>query len=107
MDEVMAGFGRTGKMWGFQHYDGVVPDIVTSAKGLTGSYLPLAMVALREPIRQHFVDAPLGWGSTFQVRWDASRTWRRAYTHSAIARSPPAPPSYRRTRSRWRAPTSA
>ena len=78
MDEVMAGFGRTGKMWGFQHYDGVVPDIVTSAKGLTGSYLPLAMVALREPIRQHFVDAPLGWGSTFQVRWDASRTWRLA-----------------------------
>jgi adenosylmethionine-8-amino-7-oxononanoate aminotransferase len=67
MDEVMAGFGRTGKMWGFQHYDGVVPDIVTSAKGLTGSYLPLAMVALREPIRQHFVDAPLGWGSTFQA----------------------------------------
>ena len=83
MDEVMAGFGRTGKMWGFQHYDGVVPDIVTSAKGLTGSYLPLAMVALREPIRQHFVDAPLGWGSTFQVRWDASRTWRLTYTHSA------------------------
>ena len=84
----MAGFGRTGKMWGFQHYDGVVPDIVTSAKGLTGSYLPLAMVALREPIRQHFVDAPLGWGSTFQVRWDASRTWRLAYTHSAIAHRP-------------------
>ena len=106
MDEVMAGFGRTGKMWGFQHYDGVVPDIVTSAKGLTGSYLPLAMVALREPIRQHFVDAPLGWGSTFQVRWDASRTWRLAYTRAApslTARSS----LYRRTRSRWRAPTSA
>ena len=106
MDEVMAGFGRTGKMWGFQHYDGVVPDIVTSAKGLTGSYLPLAMVALREPIRQHFVDAPLGWGSTFQVRRDASRTWRLAYTRTApelTARSSLS----RRTRSRWRAPTSA
>ena len=34
-DEVMCGFGRTGKMWGFQNYDGVVPDIVTSAKGLS------------------------------------------------------------------------
>ena len=94
----MAGFGRTGKMWGFQHYDGVVPDIVTSAKGLTGSYLPLAMVALREPIRQHFVDAPLGWGSTFQVRRDASRTQPAAHrpriaTHPAHSHpsTPPAP----------------
>ena len=35
LDEVMVGFGRTGEMWGFQHYPGVVPDIVTSAKGLS------------------------------------------------------------------------
>ena len=33
------GFGRTGKFWGFQHHEGVVPDIVTSAKGLSGAYL--------------------------------------------------------------------
>ena len=32
LDEVMVGFGRTGKFWGFQHFDGVVPDILTSAK---------------------------------------------------------------------------
>ena len=100
----MAGFGRTGKMWGFQHYDGVVPDIVTSAKGLTGSYLPLAMVALREPIRQHFVDAPLGWGSTFQAR----NTARNSARNSARAQfSDASSLCYRRTRSRWRAPTSA
>merc|ERR550514_405588 len=52
-DEVMMGFGRTGKFWGFQHHEGVVPDIVTSAKGLSGSYLPLSLVgnaARLEPV---------------------------------------------------------
>ena len=46
----MVGFGRTGKMWGFQHYPGLVPDIVTSAKGLSGAYLPISMVAMREEV---------------------------------------------------------
>merc|ERR1719235_1645352 len=55
LDEVMAGFGRTGEMWAFQHFDNVIPDIVTSAKGLTGAYLPLSMVGVREKIRQHFL----------------------------------------------------
>lgn len=67
MDEVMMGFGRTGTFWGFQHYDGVVPDIVTSAKGLTGSYLPLAMVAVRQPIKDFFEEKSIGWGSTYQA----------------------------------------
>ncbi|MCA9602122.1 MAG: aminotransferase class III-fold pyridoxal phosphate-dependent enzyme, partial [Myxococcales bacterium] len=40
MDEVLAGFGRTGKWFAFQHY-GIQPDLVTCAKGLTSSYLPL------------------------------------------------------------------
>ena len=44
--QVMVGFGRTGKFWGFQHYDGLLPDIVTSAKGLSAAYLPLSMVAM-------------------------------------------------------------
>ena len=51
-DEVMVGFGRTGTMWGFQHYEGVLPDIVTSAKGLTAAYLPLAMVGVRQHIKE-------------------------------------------------------
>eukprot|EP00493_Phyllostaurus_siculus_P024988 UN25331 len=38
LDEVMVGFGRTGKFWGFQHFDGVIPDIMTSAKGLSAAY---------------------------------------------------------------------
>jgi 4-aminobutyrate aminotransferase-like enzyme len=42
-DEVQAGFGRTGTMWGFEHY-GIVPDLVTLGKGITSS-LPLAAIA--------------------------------------------------------------
>lgn len=42
-DEVQAGFGRTGTMWGFEHY-GIVPDIATFGKGISGS-LPLSAVA--------------------------------------------------------------
>ena len=42
-DEVQAGFGRTGTMWGFEHY-GIVPDLVTLGKGISSS-LPIAAVA--------------------------------------------------------------
>jgi len=66
-DEVMVGCGRTGKMWGFQHYDGVIPDLVTCAKGLSGAYLPLAAVAMRQPIKEFFESNPLGWGATYQA----------------------------------------
>ena len=66
-DEVMVGFGRTGKMWGFEHYEGVVPDLVTSAKGLSSAYLPLSMVALSEPLFEHFRTTPIGWGSTYHA----------------------------------------
>jgi taurine--2-oxoglutarate transaminase len=51
-DEVMAGFGRTGRWFGVDHYD-VVPDLMTMAKGLTSSYLPLGAVGMR----QHIADA--------------------------------------------------
>lgn len=66
-DEVMTGFGRTGKMWGIQHYDGVVPDIMTSAKGLTGSFLPMSMVGVNQKLKQHFDETTCGYGSTFQA----------------------------------------
>merc|ERR1712032_1446081 len=59
------GFGRTGKMWSFQHYDGLIPDILTSAKGLSGAYLPLSMVGMRQKIKEYFMDQPLGWGATY------------------------------------------
>jgi taurine---2-oxoglutarate transaminase len=64
-DEVMVGFGRTGEFFGFQNYDGVIPDIVTAAKGLTSAALPLSMVACRKHIMDAFDDKPLGWGSTY------------------------------------------
>jgi taurine--2-oxoglutarate transaminase len=66
-DEVMVGFGRTGKMFGFQHYDGVMPDIVTSAKGISSAAIPLSMTACSDEIMQFFEDKPLGWGSTYQA----------------------------------------
>ncbi len=48
LDEVQAGFGRTGKMWGFEHY-GIVPDLATFGKGISSS-LPLSAVAGRPDI---------------------------------------------------------
>jgi taurine--2-oxoglutarate transaminase len=52
-DEVMAGFGRTGKWFAIQHWD-TVPDLMTMAKGLTSSYLPLGAVAMNHKIADHF-----------------------------------------------------
>src|SRR6478736_1391373 len=52
-DEVMAGFGRTGKWFAVDHWD-TVPDLMTMAKGLTSSYLPLGAVAMRHHIAEAF-----------------------------------------------------
>ena len=52
-DEVMAGFGRTGKLFAFEHGD-IVPDIVTMAKGLTSSYIPLGCMGVSDKIAEHF-----------------------------------------------------
>jgi len=65
LDEVMVGFGRTGKTWGYQHFDGVIPDIFTSAKGLSAAYMPIAVVGVRQKIRDFFMDNAMGWGATF------------------------------------------
>ncbi|MCU0771597.1 MAG: aspartate aminotransferase family protein [Verrucomicrobia bacterium] len=52
MDEVQAGFGRTGRFWGFEHY-GIVPDLIACGKGITGS-LPLSAVIGRREIMDQF-----------------------------------------------------
>src|SRR6266550_6659961 len=52
-DEVMAGFGRSGRWFAVDHWD-VVPDLMTMAKGLTSSYLPLGAVAMNHKIAKHF-----------------------------------------------------
>ena len=59
-DEVMAGFGRTGKVFAFEH-GGITPDIVCMAKGLTSSYVPLGAVGMRDEIAKHF-DENVFWG---------------------------------------------
>ncbi len=60
LDEVMTGFGRTGRMFACQH-EGVVPDFLCLAKGLTGGYLPLAATLTTERVYEGF----LGAGKTF------------------------------------------
>jgi 4-aminobutyrate aminotransferase-like enzyme len=52
-DEVQAGFGRTGKFWAFEHYEGVVPDLICCGKGISSS-LPLSAVIGREAIMDQF-----------------------------------------------------
>jgi len=53
-DEVMTGFGRTGKMFACEH-EGVTPDLMALAKGLTGGYLPLAATMVSEAIFNAFL----------------------------------------------------
>ena len=52
-DEVICGFGRTGKAFGFMNYD-VKPDIITMAKGITSAYLPLSATAVKKEIYEAF-----------------------------------------------------
>jgi taurine--2-oxoglutarate transaminase len=63
-DEVMAGFGRTGEWFAVDHWK-VVPDLITMAKGLTSSYLPLGAVGMRRHIAQHFQDRVFFGGLTY------------------------------------------
>jgi taurine--2-oxoglutarate transaminase len=63
-DEVMAGFGRTGEWFAVDHWK-VVPDLISMAKGLTSSYLPLGAVGMRHHIAQHFQDKVFYGGLTY------------------------------------------
>ena len=53
VDEVMAGFGRTGRWFAIDHWH-VVPDLITMAKGLTAAYVQLGAVGMRRHIAEHF-----------------------------------------------------
>jgi taurine--2-oxoglutarate transaminase len=63
-DEVMMGFGRTGKLFAFEHW-GVKPDLVTFAKGVTCGYVPLGGVAVSSKIAEYFDDHLLSCGLTY------------------------------------------
>jgi len=65
-DEVMSGFGRTGKWFAVDHW-GVTPDIITMAKGLTSGYAPLGAVAMREEIAEFFNERIFQSGLTYNA----------------------------------------
>jgi len=63
-DEVMSGFGRTGRWFAMDHW-GVVPDIMTMAKGATCAYLPIGVTIARKHIGDRFKDQFFSHGATF------------------------------------------
>lgn len=66
MDEVMSGFGRTGKWFGFEHHD-IIPDMICMAKGLTCGYLPFGCLMLTDRIAKKFDDVVLAIGLTYSA----------------------------------------
>ena len=65
-DEVMSGFGRTGKWFGVDHHE-VVPDVMCFAKGLTCGYIPLGGMIVKEELIKQFDDKPLPLGLTYSA----------------------------------------
>ncbi len=66
MDEVMSGFGRTGKWFGFENH-GIVPDMIAMAKGLTCGYLPFGCLMVSDKIASKYDDAVLPLGLTYSA----------------------------------------
>ncbi|AXW86492.1 hypothetical protein AU509_06040 [Lonsdalea britannica] len=64
MDEVMAGFGRTGRWFTFEHY-GITPDLITFAKGVNSGYVPAGGVIISDPIAHFFDDRLFPGGLTY------------------------------------------
>ncbi len=63
-DEVMSGFGRTGKWFAFDNW-GIKPDIITMAKGLTSGYVPMGALGVSDKIADYFQDKMLWCGLTY------------------------------------------
>ena len=64
LDEVMAGWGRTGRWFACEHWD-VVPDIITTAKGINSGYVPLGAMTVREHVYQAIKDKVFAGGLTY------------------------------------------
>jgi len=65
-DEVLSGFGRTGKWFAMENYN-VVPDMIATAKGITAGYLPLGALIVSDKIAEHFNDRVLWLGLTYSA----------------------------------------
>ena len=65
-DEVMTGWGRTGAWFAVKHWD-VAPDILTTAKGITGGYVPLGLTATTPEIHDEFQDRYFPHGHTYEA----------------------------------------
>jgi taurine--2-oxoglutarate transaminase len=65
-DEVMSGWGRTGKWFAMDHWN-VVPDILTTAKGITSAYVPLGLCATTRKIADYFEDHYFSHGHTYEA----------------------------------------
>lgn len=66
IDEVMSGFGRTGKWFGFENH-GIIPDMVAMAKGLTSGYLPFGCLMVSDRIAAKYDDNMLPLGLTYSA----------------------------------------
>jgi len=66
VDEVMSGWGRTGKWFGFEHH-GIVPDMIATAKGITSGYLPFGALIISDTIAKHYDDNVLWLGLTYSA----------------------------------------
>jgi taurine--2-oxoglutarate transaminase len=66
LDEVMSGFGRTGR-WFAAELHGIVPDMIATAKGITAGYLPLGALIVTDTIADHFNDRVLWLGLTYSA----------------------------------------
>ena len=66
IDEVMSGFGRTGKWFGFENHD-IIPDMICMAKGLTSGYLPFGCLMVSDKIAAKYDDAVLPLGLTYSA----------------------------------------
>ena len=64
IDEVMSGFGRTGKWFGFENH-GIVPDMATMAKGITSGYIPFGCLMVTDKIAARYDDTVLATGMTY------------------------------------------
>ena len=65
-DEVMSGFGRTGKWFGFENH-GIIPDMIAMAKGLTSGYLPFGCLMVSDKIAAKYDDTVLALGLTYSA----------------------------------------